>query len=287
MRTVAADAPISALLNPAVLRAWRHQAMMRLPADGPNALLRIAEIDRALGDLFSAAAKFQECTDSPYAQAMARLLRGECWDIARNAHGNAAAPFLLLENFLEEQAFTEARTLVAERGGRFAAAGIGSGQERRVDPDTRVANRATAGRALRELLLPQLARALREHSIEAFLKTGTVSLPSAEMDIVTYPQGGKYHPHRDAFGAVNRVLTAVIYLHKEPKRFQGGDILLHDEPEDDRKSPAWFTRYVPAANSVIFFPSTCLHEVTQVFNDAEDPLDGRMAINVWMYSRDA
>jgi hypothetical protein len=273
-------------MTPAVLRTWRLQAVERLAVDRPNALLRIAEIDRALGDLSGASSSFDACGDSLYARAMARLLRGEGWDTARDARGNAPAPFFLVDNFLEERALDHARDLVTERRDRFAAAGIGSGEQRRVDADMRVANRASAGQALRELLLPPLAGILHDRAIETYLRTGPVSASSAEMDVVSYPQGGKYHPHRDQFGSVKRILTAVIYLHKEPKRFQGGDLLLHDEPEDESKNAGWFTRYIPAANSAILFPSTCLHEVTQCFNDTDDLMEGRMAINVWMYARE-
>jgi len=45
----------------------------------------------------------------------------------------------------------------------------------------------------------------------------------------------------------------------------------------------WFTRYIPVGNSIIFFPARCLHEVTRVYNETDDPLEGRMAINVWMH----
>jgi len=275
---VAADKLTSSFLSEGVLRQWRGQAIDRIAVDGQQALLRIAEIDRALGDLSGAAERFQSI-DSPYAQAMANLLRGKSWD----ARTNTASPFFLVKEFLDEATLADARNIVAAKRDGFAVAGVGSDEEARIDLDTRVAHHAGASKRLREMLLPRIEDTLRKKDVEAFLASEPVSVPNAEMVIVTYPQGGKYLPHRDEYGQRTRRLTAVVYLHKEPRRFRGGDLLLHDEASESRKDADWFTRYIPVGNSIIFFPARCLHEVTRVYNETDDPLEGRMAINVWMH----
>ncbi|MFY7960935.1 MAG: 2OG-Fe(II) oxygenase, partial [Elsteraceae bacterium] len=75
------------------------------------------------------------------------------------------------------------------------------------------------------------------------------------------------------------------YLHRIPKRFSGGDLLLFDEPSPDQvRSSMEFTRITPAENSLLLFPSVSLHAVTPVSLESEDRLDGRLTLNGWLHA---
>ena len=73
--------------------------------------------------------------------------------------------------------------------------------------------------------------------------------------------------HRD------RLLSFSYYFHRQPRRFSGGELLLHDE------GAATFTRIEPLHNSIVLFPAGCVHQITPVdshnrFADARFALHG-------------
>lgn len=70
-----------------------------------------------------------------------------------------------------------------------------------------------------------------------------------------YENGGEYKSHRDA-----SQLTAVTYLYRQPKAFDGGDLVL---PEYGYAFEPWFNR-------TYIFPSVVEHEVTPVIMKPED-----------------
>ena len=70
-----------------------------------------------------------------------------------------------------------------------------------------------------------------------------------------YENGGEYKSHKDA-----SQLTAITYLYRQPKAFDGGDLVL---TEYGYAFEPWFNRtYV--------FPSVVAHEVTPVIMKPED-----------------
>ena len=72
----------------------------------------------------------------------------------------------------------------------------------------------------------------------------------------------------------------MYWFHREPRRFCGGDLLLYDRNDDTGDfTAAAFSRIVPLRNSIIFFPSSALHQVTQVQCETNNFGDGRWAVN--------
>ena len=69
-------------------------------------------------------------------------------------------------------------------------------------------------------------------------------------------------------------INYVYYLHRQPKSFTGGDLLLHDGV-----AAKAFTRIEPLDNSIILFPSGIPHEVTLVECDPGDFGAGRFTVN--------
>lgn len=82
-----------------------------------------------------------------------------------------------------------------------------------------------------------------------------------------YRNGDYYDPHEDFF-----VFTSVILLHKEPKKYHGGEL---NFPNFD---------YCPSLknNQCIIFPSSVLHEVTEVNSDSKFTEDARFTITQFL-----
>ncbi len=81
----------------------------------------------------------------------------------------------------------------------------------------------------------------------------------------------------------NRTLTYVYYFHKEPKCFEGGEILFFDTNTKENDLNNRYTKLTPKNNSIIFFPSNFFHQVTTVHMKKDEFKDGRFAIHGWLH----
>jgi len=68
-----------------------------------------------------------------------------------------------------------------------------------------------------------------------------------------YEDSDHYKPHRD-----HAVLTTLTWLYKEPKKFEGGELILNDE-----------ATVACTNNMTLIIPSTCMHEVTPILLEEE------------------
>jgi SM-20-related protein len=93
-----------------------------------------------------------------------------------------------------------------------------------------------------------------------------------------YNDGSFFGKHSDAHaGGPNwqRRLSGIYYLHAQPRKFEGGSLVLYD-----RRGNAHLID--PEHNSVVFFPRDVLHEVLPVRCTSKAFEDSRFAINVWI-----
>jgi Rps23 Pro-64 3,4-dihydroxylase Tpa1-like proline 4-hydroxylase len=77
----------------------------------------------------------------------------------------------------------------------------------------------------------------------------------------------------------SRAVSYVYFFHREPKPFQGGELVLHG-------AGGVTTSVVPAQNEVVFFPSACLHEVLPVRSPPGSFggfADSRFTVNGWVH----
>ena len=139
-----------------------------------------------------------------------------------------------------------------------------------------------------KLFLPELLRALREIPILSRLGDLEISHKRIELQVTNYSDGDFFAkhvdddigPHRD------RRVSFVYYLRRTPDSFYGGDLLLHDrEKTSSSGSSRSFTRILPLDNSIVFFPSSCLHEVLPTFVESGRHEDGRISVNGWLLSK--
>ena len=104
------------------------------------------------------------------------------------------------------------------------------------------------------------------------------------LQVRTYQAGQFYTAHTDFDDGdpTPREINYVYYLHRQPKSFTGGDLLLHDGV-----AAKAFTRIEPLDNSIILFPSRIPHEVTLVECDPGDFGAGRFTVNGGLRKRRA
>jgi SM-20-related protein len=178
----------------------------------------------------------------------------------------------------QEQHFTPA--MVKPRGEDGAA---------KLDAVTRVALKLRAIGPLEQQLRTRLLAAL-----PAAMHAAGSSGPeprSLELELTAYGDGAFYAPHLDIpvgpdrrplgnHPGEDRMISAVYYFHREPKRFAGGALrLFRFGVADD--SPGGFVDLPPEQNSLLLFPSWARHEVRPVECPGGSFADYRFALNCW------
>jgi Rps23 Pro-64 3,4-dihydroxylase Tpa1-like proline 4-hydroxylase len=113
---------------------------------------------------------------------------------------------------------------------------------------------------------------------------GMVPFKSAAIEIrlAAHGDGDFFKPHRDTFVGAERALsrhdrlvTAVYYIHGQPRRFVGGELLLYPF---DRSAPL---EIEPCDNCLVAFPSFLLHEVKPVSNPTGEWSNSRFSVSCW------
>jgi predicted 2-oxoglutarate/Fe(II)-dependent dioxygenase YbiX len=91
--------------------------------------------------------------------------------------------------------------------------------------------------------------------------------PREGVGFLRYTSGGFFAPHRDCGdvpawpGAARRAVSIVVFLNSAGRDFDGGTLrLMTDDPIE----------VVPAAGTLVAFPSACLHEVRPVTRGIRD-----------------
>ena len=252
----------------------------RLAAD-PNdaeALLRLGDLHRGEGCLDAALDAYRRVAElrpgHPKASWLCTVLGGADLPDAPQALDVLPAPFMRVRNFLpaDEHAALLARMLAGrEHFGELA--GVGAGYV----PDPTIRNNSEANRRFAAEAQLGFEPRLRKLMEDAPPRLGMCSWAQYGMDLKvrTYQAGEFYAAHSDFSDEdpVPRDINYVYYLHRRPKSFSGGHLLLHDGMGGS------FTRLEPEDNSIVLFPSRCFHEVTEVQCDPGDFGAGRFSLN--------
>lgn len=108
-----------------------------------------------------------------------------------------------------------------------------------------------------------------------------------EMEMVASHDGCYFTMHADnsypqtAF----RQVSCVYYFHREPKPYRGGELRIYDTQRQKPHPPILYGTYdevIPTNNSIVFFSSSCLHEILPVFSPSQAFADSRFTINTWL-----
>ena len=256
-------------------------ALRRTVAADPEdaaALLRLGDVQRSEGRLDAALACYRRVLSlRPYdAKALwfVAVLSGQALPEAQVR--DRPPPFVRRPNFLPPRQCQALFSHALANRERFAPALVGG--PRRVDPSARRAltERTVTAREVQ----PWFEAPLRSAFAEVLPRMGMRD-PSeywVEMAMSAYLGGGFFAEHVDAGPCFRtRRLSFAYYFHAEPRRFRGGELLLHDGD-----GQAGFTRIEPQHNSIVFYPAWALHQIAAVEGDFKDFRDARFAIHGWL-----
>lgn len=108
-----------------------------------------------------------------------------------------------------------------------------------------------------------------------------------EIQLTGTNHGEYFRMHMDNNGdeVASRALTFVYFFHREPRGFAGGELRIYDTLTDNGRSVAPGPHHViyPLQNQVVFFDSSCLHEIVPVGCSSGDFLDSRFTVNGWFH----
>ena len=283
------------LASPDALSSLRGAAGRALAGDPRNGALlwKLGQLNRALGDFGAAARAYAACAeampDHPLARHLERLMRGDPGPLDLPPETLRPVPFLRLTDVLPADALAALWRAVEDGMHRFKAAGLIRNNGVVIDTSFRNTRSFKAGEAIRSLVLPRVTAAMDERDVAGRLGlVHPVSRTEVEMTVTNHLDGGFHKAHRDdGYGAPKRVMTCVFYFFREPKGFEGGELLLHDETAGRRRTdPLAFTRFAPVVNSAVFFPASGLHEVLPITTSAADPLNSRLTVNMFFHRED-
>jgi len=126
-------------------------------------------------------------------------------------------------------------------------------------------------------VLPQV---LQKLGMEEF------SITSVEAQITASNDGDffRFHSDNGSDPVTSRHLTFVYFFQREPKAFEGGELLIHDArlEGDSYISEGSFQTIVPQQNQIVFFPCELMHEITPVKCPSRLFADSRFTLNGWL-----
>ncbi|MEV8533843.1 2OG-Fe(II) oxygenase [Streptomyces sp. NPDC051211] len=106
--------------------------------------------------------------------------------------------------------------------------------------------------------------------------------------LTAHGEGGHYGMHTDASRVrdVSTALSAVYYLHRKPRGFDGGQLRLYDTLlHDGGAQPAESYRTVePEHDTIVFFPASAFHEVVPSTCPSGQFADHRFTLTTWISS---
>jgi len=121
--------------------------------------------------------------------------------------------------------------------------------------------------------------------MNAELQIARFEVGEIEVQLAAHGDGALFGRHIDTMvhekSDQPRVISAVYYLHSNPKKFDGGNLRLHTIPigEEDIQPKD----ISPDHNSLLVFPSFAPHEVLPVIAPGVEFKDWRFAVNCWIH----
>lgn len=154
----------------------------------------------------------------------------------------------------------------------------------RVNPESRCSLNLTLSGATRQSFARLVRRAAAERGVAETLDVALEGGERVDVCMTCHGDGAFFRAHADTSETIypDRLVSFVYYLHRTPKPFSGGDLLLYDRASNDGYSPLHYTRVPPADNTLIFFRSDAFHEVQPIHSASRDPADGRFTIHGWI-----
>ena len=263
--------------------------MLAVEPRNAAALARLGDIERRRGDFAAALTAYRLLLavapdDASAAWAVAVLGGGRLPEAPPPA--GRIAPFVRMTDFLPPASCDRLLRDVLAARGRFAQARLRrKNTEKFLDREVRNAlmldKDEPVTREVCTWFLPKLRAVLPE--VLWRLRMEDLDVGHTAVEVSVHLHGGFFAAHHDKSleGARHRIVSCVLFFHREPKPFAGGDLLLHDPGHAGGGVAGAFSRIEPFRGGIVFFPGDCLHEITPVACGAEFG-DGRFTVNGWI-----
>lgn len=113
----------------------------------------------------------------------------------------------------------------------------------------------------------------------------TVAGDEAQITASNHGDFFRWHSDNGQAEIASREITFVYFFHREPKRFQGGELRIYDS---QRREGVYvpsgdYRAVVPRQNQIVFFRSSLAHEITPVECPSGEFGDSRFTVNGWFH----
>jgi Rps23 Pro-64 3,4-dihydroxylase Tpa1-like proline 4-hydroxylase len=196
-----------------------------------------------------------------------------------------ATPLAVFDEFLAPMELAWAHDLVARQRRAFQPSQVIGDYDRGVqDPDHRRSRVLYDLGVFHQLMAARLTwffpHILYRLGVPAF------EITQVELQLTSSGPGEFFRPHTDNDnGPVRgRAITFVLFCHREPQVFSGGQLRVYGrDPGTGDNLMEEATVVTPSQNRMVLFPSDRLHEVTPVGCASRDILDTRLTLNGWLH----
>lgn len=194
---------------------------------------------------------------------------------------------IVLEEFLAPQELDELVAFTSEHESDFAESEVispaGDGMHDYAHRRSRVLmNLGKHEEVILDRIRGVLPSVLDELGIDLF------PISRVEAQITASNDGDFFAAHSDDGQEVisSRRLTFVYFFHREPRQFEGGELVLHGASSTNSGSAGTASRQSisPRQNQIVFFPCSCLHEITPVVCRSQAFADSRFTLNGWLHN---
>jgi SM-20-related protein len=195
------------------------------------------------------------------------------------------APVLLLEEFLAAQELAALREFALARAHAFVASNvIGDYHQGVEDAAFRRSRVLYDVEGFYNLVGTRILHFLPH--VFARLGHPGFAVRGLEVQLTASNDGEFFRAHTDkGHGPVaTRAVTFVYFCHGEPAGFAGGELRLYArDAVTGQDRPDSFRAVRPQPNTIVFFPSDWLHEITPIHCPSRKFADSRFTLNGWLH----
>jgi SM-20-related protein len=119
-------------------------------------------------------------------------------------------------------------------------------------------------------------------------RLGLPWFPIAEIEVqLTASNHGEFfriHADSDEGRLSGRIITFVYFFHRDPARFSGGELRVYGWDPVARTHVTETSHAIrPQQNTIVFFPSDRMHEITPITCPSRAFADSRFTLNGWLH----
>ncbi len=189
-------------------------------------------------------------------------------------------PYMHVENFLSDELSQQIFDFAVENEDKYTQSLVG--KEGKVNEKRRI-SKVTRDLGPFDAVLHEKIHAFYPEMLKGLKMADFKRREQLELEIAAHGDGAFFKPHIDMrIGETgDRVLSAVYYMHSNPKGFSGGELKIYPleiMPGDDEP-----VVLEPKHNSLLIFQSYVHHEVLPVVCPGATFRDYRFAINCWIH----